>query len=1007
MQQDLTGRTPLQYAIMSRPEDDPAARPPANESYDEQRELKSNAVLYTLINTKKEPLWWIFSGCMLKDVFGFNIIHTLCVSPLSDSLVASILHQAFEFARDLGNSAVAAAAAAADVTGGWTPLHFCCACGRAAVVDALLGNGVSPSPPPTFKCQDLYMNCFSNATTPLHLAVEYSSVALAQQLLSYLKCAHEAEAASAAAALDGNGVSVLQAGIRGGGGSAVLSVLLPLLIPNHNPGGTDHAAGAAAAANSASVLVNSDKFAGTIEMCACVGAVKLIETIMALPGVSKMRNVFGCSVNRAVEQGDMKTLRLLLLLGAGFGCVAPPLGTEQGCGWSVLHFAAAAGNVEILEYLLQRGCDKDIDVQDYFGFTALHVAVHRGKFECVRLLLMKGANHLIQASGRLSVLHVAISRGDTTVLQILSQKSLDYSSPTASATIISLACMSYTTAANGASMLSFLLNGDARAQITSRDHSNGMCALAVAARSGDPSLFSRLIDAGASCHTLSYDGRDIVSHAASSASGNCSVIMSILQAMGVSFIRPSCFGKRPLHYMAEYAPTADISMFLKQEGVKKYINEPDFSGYTPFLCAAKRGRVDACALLLLQGAVATSTTDLNENCLHIACANGHADLVTWLLSVVPSDYIYAKAPDTLPDCVAAAVHAQSSSILTSLLQRQVRPPPGWDLIPLKLAAACSNVMIMRALLDAGASAERSGELLLAACVKLGHLSVAEELLKRASSFFLQGNWSPSFSPLCHAIVHAQPPPARPEMAHAILDAMCGGWSGVDVQRILQFADTGTGFAALPLAIIYGHLDIADRILDLDDHTSNAASHPSPLVARVYANGLNATCLAAGSGHAGLLKRMLWGGGCDLSVVCAAAGRGQHLDENFPSIASASSNKHISDTIDDVLALALSAASQSRIDLNDVWNGRQPLWFACRTGNHRAAQAIMSASGTVKPALTTEVKFKLGLHRHHTPLQAAAASGDEKMVSWLLTYAAHVTSNAITSTHAAAVSGIRT
>ncbi len=88
----------------------------------------------------------------------------------------------------------------------------------------------------------------------------------------------------------------------------------------------------------------------------------------------------------------------------------------------------------------------------------------------------------------------------------------------------------------------------------------------------------------------------------------------------------------------------------------------------------------------------------------------------------------------------------------------------------------------------------------------------------------------------------------------------------------------------------------------------------------------------------------------------------------------------------MLQLALAASVVSRIDLNDLWNGRQPLWFACRTGNHAAARAIMSASGTVKPALTTEVKFKLDLQRHHTPLQAAAASGDEEMVSWLLTCA---------------------
>jgi hypothetical protein len=153
---------------------------------------------------------------------------------------------------------------------------------------------------------------------------------------------------------------------------------------------------------------------------------------------------------------------------------------------------------------------------------------------------------------------------------------------------------------------------------------------------------------------------------------------------------------------------------------------------------------------------------------------------------------------------------------------------------------------------------------------------------------------------------------------------------------------------------------------------------------VYADGLNAACFAAGGGNAGLLKRILGAGGCDLSVVCAAAGRGQFLHEKFPRIVRSSPTGSASDSFEQVLQLALTASQTSRIDINEVWNGRQPLWFACRTGDLAAAHALMSASATVKPALTTEVKFKLNIQRHHTPLQAAAASGDEKVINWLLT-----------------------
>jgi len=227
-------------------------------------------------------------------------------------------------------------------------------------------------------------------------------------------------------------VSVLRAGIRGGGGAAVLSALLPLLLPDYNPAaagvaggggivgdvGDAAAARAAAAAAAAAVAASAEKLAGTIEECASVGAFKLVETLMAVPGVDKLRNVFGCSVHRAVEQGDMKMLRRLLLMGASVQSVTRPSGTEEGGGWGVLHFAAAVGDVDVMDYVLQRGCEKEINLQDYGGFTALHVAVHRGNYECVRLLLMKGANHSVRSGGGLSALHIVIARGDTTMLQV-------------------------------------------------------------------------------------------------------------------------------------------------------------------------------------------------------------------------------------------------------------------------------------------------------------------------------------------------------------------------------------------------------------------------------------------------------------------------------------------------------------------------------------------------------------------------------------------------------------
>ncbi|XP_066138875.1 acyl-CoA-binding domain-containing protein 6-like [Euwallacea fornicatus] len=58
-------------------------------------------------------------------------------------------------------------------------------------------------------------------------------------------------------------------------------------------------------------------------------------------------------------------------------------------GMSLIHYAADVGNVELLDLLINEGCD--INLQDSEGQTALHYASSCGHAECVLLLLSKGA----------------------------------------------------------------------------------------------------------------------------------------------------------------------------------------------------------------------------------------------------------------------------------------------------------------------------------------------------------------------------------------------------------------------------------------------------------------------------------------------------------------------------------------------------------------------------------------------------------------------------------------
>jgi ankyrin repeat protein len=58
-------------------------------------------------------------------------------------------------------------------------------------------------------------------------------------------------------------------------------------------------------------------------------------------------------------------------------------------GGTVLHWAAASGNKDMLAFLLERALDPN--TQSYAGQTPLHVAAGRGHDACVRLLLSDNA----------------------------------------------------------------------------------------------------------------------------------------------------------------------------------------------------------------------------------------------------------------------------------------------------------------------------------------------------------------------------------------------------------------------------------------------------------------------------------------------------------------------------------------------------------------------------------------------------------------------------------------
>ena len=71
-------------------------------------------------------------------------------------------------------------------------------------------------------------------------------------------------------------------------------------------------------------------------------------------------------------------------------------------GRSYLHYACDYGQKEIIEYLLSKGAN--INLQDKYSITPLLAAIWENHVSCVKLLLSKGANRNVKAPDGKSLL---------------------------------------------------------------------------------------------------------------------------------------------------------------------------------------------------------------------------------------------------------------------------------------------------------------------------------------------------------------------------------------------------------------------------------------------------------------------------------------------------------------------------------------------------------------------------------------------------------------------------
>lgn len=88
-------------------------------------------------------------------------------------------------------------------------------------------------------------------------------------------------------------------------------------------------------------------------------------------------------------------------------------------GWTPLHLAAFAGNVETARVLIDAGADIHLRARSRFRNTPLQVALLTGQYATAKLLLERGADPLDRQAEGLAPIHEAAFLGRADLVQLL------------------------------------------------------------------------------------------------------------------------------------------------------------------------------------------------------------------------------------------------------------------------------------------------------------------------------------------------------------------------------------------------------------------------------------------------------------------------------------------------------------------------------------------------------------------------------------------------------------
>ena len=275
-------------------------------------------------------------------------------------------------------------------------------------------------------------------------------------------------------------------------------------------------------------------------------------------------------------------------------------------GFTMLHHAAKEDRPDIIEFLVNAGCD--INVGDDEGQTPLHKAAMFGNAESVKLLLEKGADvNKVDNSGH-TPLHIAIiTGGDVEVVSTLLTK--------------------------------------ANILIKNNDGQNALHLAITYQKVDSIDLLLKHRQASevtaANCNYKYYTPLHLAVRL-----GHLDTVERLLKDQTPNIFKITKQGRTILHFAAATNNGAILPFLLDLQGTVSLINKPDINLHTPLHDAAMHGHLKQVILLMDRGATFSSAQN-GYSPLHYACENGHLSVARKILERHPFQMHYVtKNQDT-------------------------------------------------------------------------------------------------------------------------------------------------------------------------------------------------------------------------------------------------------------------------------------------------------------------------------------------------------------------------